>query len=339
MTSRMGFKIGDVVEIQYAKVHTMRDFAENFNSHRQKNLENVLLCFERDKLSMLVDGKEVPLMNPHLKTRKLQVALVAEIRSTGRQISFRVDGENSKITIIQRLTVVGVKAPDSGLSTSFRLERHRALMSKSFEHSYTDWRQVAGYFDGDGSPNFYVGKRVLHPSLGFADNYRPHIMMIRRFLISEGLSVHKATHDRGGAWKLGVAEDDGVRKMASEMLPHLFKKRDEVKAVLGYLDNKITGNQLAGVFNEKVEQGSRTGKVRIVDMPYTREEGRGLSIQERGHHAKDLGEKARKLSNETLEQIREDIISGKAGNGELAKKYGVSGATISRAVFGRGDRE
>jgi len=29
------------------------------------------------------------------------------------------------------------------------------------EGSYKDWKQVAGYFDGDGSSDFKIGKRVV----------------------------------------------------------------------------------------------------------------------------------------------------------------------------------
>jgi hypothetical protein len=155
------------------------------------------------------------------------------------------------------------------------------MIPRSFEHSYTDWKQVAGYFDGDGSPDFLVGRTVLYPNLDFVDNYRPHIMMVRRFLMSQGLSVHKTNYDKGGAWKIGVAEEDSVRKMASEMLPFLSKKADEVKAILDYFDNKITGNQLAEAFNEKVKQGSRTGKIRVLDVPYTRAEGQRLGKEAR----------------------------------------------------------
>jgi DNA-binding transcriptional regulator YiaG len=87
-----------------------------------------------------------------------------------------------------------------------------------------------------------------------------------------------------------------------------------------------------------VREGNRTGKIRVVDVPYTRQEGQALSKKEHAEHAKKMGRENQKLTDEDLEQIRSDITSGVATNGELARKYGVSPATISRAVFGRSER-
>ena len=123
--------------------------------------------------------------------------------------------------------------------------------------------------------------------------------------------------------------------MAFGMLPHLYKKRKEVKVMLDYLDNRITGTRLAEVFNESVIAGNRTGRTRTVDVPYTRQEGKATSKKELTAHAKMMGLENQKLSNEIFERIRMDIISGTATNGELAKRYDVAPATISRAVFGR----
>lgn len=188
------------------------------------------------------------------------------------------------------------------------------------------WRWVCG---------LRLGKRVLHPNPSFCDNYRSQIEMLRDFLVSQGLSVHGTSYDRGGAWKIGVAQAESVRNMAFLMLPHLYKKRKEVEAILDYLDNRITGTKLAEVFNESVIAGNRTGRVGAVDIPYTRQEGQTASKKEQAERARMMESENQKLSSEVLERIRTDIISGIATNGELAKKYGVAPATISRAVFGR----
>jgi len=67
------------------------------------------------------------------------------------------------------------------------------------------------------------------------------------------------------------------------MLPYTFKKREELQAILDYFDNKTTGTQLIGMINESVEDGNRTGKIRKVDIPFTRQEGRLLTKQRREH--------------------------------------------------------
>jgi len=119
------------------------------------------------------------------------------------------------------------------------------------------------------------------------------------------------------------------------MLPHLFKKREEIKAIVDYLESRITASQMVEVFNESVRIGNRVGRIRILDIPYTRKEGQALGKAAVSEQSKRLCIKNRILSDEAVEQIRQAIISGTASNGDLAKKYGVSPATITRAVFGR----
>ena len=201
--------------------------------------------------------------------------------------------------------------------------------------AYSDWKQVAGYFDGDGTNNFVLRKHVLHPNLGFCDNYLPHIRMLRDFLVCRDIKTWALFHD--AAWKFGVGEARSVYKAATSMLPYLFKKREEVRAIVDYLDNKITANQMVEVFNESVKMGNRVGKIKTVDIPYTRKEGQMLGKKAVSEHGKKLCVTNRILSDEVLEQIRQAIISGTASNGELAEKYGVSPATITRAVFGRSE--
>jgi len=126
--------------------------------------------------------------------------------------------------------------------------------------------------------------------------------------------------------------------MALKMLPHSFKKREELKAILDYFDNRITGTQLIEVINRSVEEGNRTGRIGKADIPFTREEGQPLDKAEKAEHAREMGMKNQVLSGEVLERIRSDYIAGVATNRELAKKYRVTPSTISRADFGRNSR-
>ncbi len=202
---------------------------------------------------------------------------------------------------------------------------------------YSDWKQVAGYFDGDGTNNFTPRKWVIHPNLGFCDNYLPHIKMLRDFLVCLDIKTWALFHGPGEAWKFGVGQAESVYVVATSMLPYLFKKRDEVRAMVDYLDNRITANQMVEVFNESVRIGNRVGKIKTVDIPYTRKEGQALGKRAVSEHSKKLCITNKILSDVVLDQIREAIISGAATNGELAKKYRVSPATITRAVFGRNE--
>jgi hypothetical protein len=204
------------------------------------------------------------------------------------------------------------------------------------EVAYEDWKQVSGYFDGDGCADFDPGKWVLHPKLLFCDNFRPHLEMLIAFLVSRDIKTHALSSTRG-AWKFGVGEAESVHLMASMMLPYCSKKREEVRAVLDYLDNKITGSRLIEVFNESVRMGNRTGKIRIADMPYTREEGQALREEKRREQALELVATNTIITADLIDKIRESLLSGEATNGELAKRYNVSAATISRALYGRND--
>jgi hypothetical protein len=220
------------------------------------------------------------------------------------------------------------KSPDYGiLGTS---------LGHPKEVSYRDWRQVAGYFDGDGCADYDPGKWVLHPKLLFSDNFRPHLEMLVQFLVSRNIATHTLSSTTG-AWKFGVGQAKSVRRMASMMWSHCSKKREEVKAILDYLDNKITGSQLVEVFNESVRIGNRTGKIRTVIMPYTRAEGQAMRDEKRTEHAHKMITANTIITADLIDQIRESLLSGEATNAELAKKYDVSPAAISRAMFGRND--
>ncbi len=201
------------------------------------------------------------------------------------------------------------------------------------------WREVSGYFDADGTVHFDLKKRVLFPRLSFSDNYRPQIDMVKEFLVSQNVRPWNTYFDTSHAWKFGVSRGDSLHIMASMMLPYIYKKKDEVEAVLDYLDNRITGSEFVEVLNESVRIGNRVGKVKTVDMPHTREEGQILRDRKRTEHAYKMITANTILTVDLIDKIRESLLSGEATNGELAKKYGVSPATISRAMYGRSDRE
>jgi hypothetical protein len=206
-------------------------------------------------------------------------------------------------------------------------------------NSYTDWKQVAGYFDGDGSSDFKIGKKIIFVRLHFTENYRPQLEAVQKFLNSQGIETETITDTLRGASRLSAGRFVSVREMAIRMLPHTFKKREELQAILDYFGNRITGTQLIGAMNRSVRLGNRTGKIRIADVPFTREQGQSLDKAEKAAGSRRRGINNQILSDEVLEQIRSDYIGGVATNGELAKKHGVRPATISRAVFGRNRKE
>jgi len=201
---------------------------------------------------------------------------------------------------------------------------------------YKSWSQVSGYFDGDGSVDFDPGKWVLHPKVTLTDNYRPFLEMLKQFLVSRGIRAWKTSFTMG-AWKFGFGQADSLIQLGTMMWPHCSKKRLEVKAAVDYLDDRITGTEFVQVLNDSVTSGNRTGKFRLVDIPYVRTQGQLKSQMEQAERTKRMGEANQILTDDQLEE-RVSIISGEVSNRELAKKFGVSPATISRAVFGRSKR-
>ena len=184
---------------------------------------------------------------------------------------------------------------------------------------YRSWEQVAGYFGGDGSVDFDPGKWVLHPRITFTDNYRPLLEMLKLFLAARGIRTWKTSFLRG-AWRFGVAQADSLVQLGTMMGSQCSKKKIEVKAMVDYLESTITGTEFVQALNESVKSGNRTGKIRVVDIPYTREQGQTLSKKEHAEHTKRMGEANQILTDDELEEIRLSIISGEATNRDLAKK-------------------
>lgn len=116
----LGAKFGDIMEVQYVKRHSMNDFAQIFNSHRPKNLENVTLSLSGRKLTMEVDKNEIYLQNPRLSTNKLEVCLRAEIEHTKKPIFFWYDGNTARARFNQKSLVRNMNAVDSGIDISYR---------------------------------------------------------------------------------------------------------------------------------------------------------------------------------------------------------------------------
>jgi hypothetical protein len=111
------------------------------------------------------------------------------------------------------------------------------------EGHYGDWRQVAGYFDADGNAAYDPGKWVLFPRLCFLDNFRPQITMVQGFLVSQEIHAWCDSQAHLGAWRIGIARAESVYKAVVMMRPYLHKKREEIVAIIDYLDSRITATR------------------------------------------------------------------------------------------------
>ena len=197
--------------------------------------------------------------------------------------------------------------------------------------TYKSWSALAGYFDGDGTVEFSIHKFTLKVRLAFDENWKPHLEGLKQFLELRGIKCGAVRRKDGyNTWHVVVSNIRGVRMMARSMLQYSAKKRIELKAVLDYYDDRITGDQFVDVMNKLVAAGERTGKYR----------GHGPKFSYSGgvHESRRQGEKKRaaKRINEVpanvANMIRLDRNEKSLTLVELSKKYRYSIRVIRRTL-------
>jgi hypothetical protein len=203
------------------------------------------------------------------------------------------------------------------------------------QEGYTSWKQVAGYFDGDGNVGIEVVKKVLRFKIRFVDTWKPQIRSIEYFLSSNGLCCSSIGNGKKrGKWqpayRLDVVEVRSVLEAARAMLPFTVKKREELQTVINYLEGRITGNDAIASFNEGVRLGRRRGKVRNEVVPYTRPDGLRLGKLENARRARAAY--AVDVKPDVQEAIRRDHTDRKLGHVRLSRKYGYSVSVIRRVL-------
>jgi hypothetical protein len=200
--------------------------------------------------------------------------------------------------------------------------------------SYSTWRQVAGYFDGDGNVGLEVVKRVLRLRIRFVDTWKPQIDSIWKFLRGQGISTSRVGRDRKEVWqaayRLDIVEVRSVLRAAKAMLRFTVKKREDLRIAIAYLEAKTTGNEAIQAFNLEVREGRRRGKLRDLTVPYNRTEGLRISQLENAQKARAVH--AVNVRAAIKEQIQRDHRELKLGHIRLAKKYGYSVSVIRRIL-------
>ncbi len=222
----------------------------------------------------------------------------------------------------------------AGLDCSSTICDCRQGTQKKACEPYKDWRVIAGYFDGDGSVIRMIGSFTVGFSLHFGDTWRKQIQDVRIFILGQGLRVSEVIEGRprNGVteYHIQITQKESARKVGRRMLPYLNKKSEDVKVMLDYLDNRITGEEAIGRLNASVTQGRRSGKITQVLMPYTLSEGR--------KHNELLGaERLRDLrASQIPYQLRRRIIAYHTGSqmdlDTLSALFGISKHVIKRIV-------
>ena len=159
--------------------------------------------------------------------------------------------------------------------------KQRRGNGKPGRDGYSSWKQVAGYFDGDGNVGIEVAKRILRIKLRFVDTWKPQVVSIWRFLRRCHVNTGSVGRDDKGAWqpayRLDITEIRSVLRAARAMLPYVVKKKEDLRIVIEYLEGKMLGNAAIAMFNDEIRIGRRRGKIREARLPFTRQEGLRLS--------------------------------------------------------------
>ncbi len=197
-------------------------------------------------------------------------------------------------------------------------------------NEYTTWQQLTGYFDGDGS--ILIGRIrggipfTLNVRLHFSDQSRTQIEMVSRFLISQGVKTGSIGL-RVGAWRVEVASLAGVRRMLEQMYEHSCKKHHEIRAVLDYLSDGITGDRLQDILEEAVRRGDREKVGSRADLPWTR----GQGLKRANEYAFSFAGRKPPLEPEVVGQILADSSSGLSRR-RIAKLRGVSYSRVKKIL-------
>lgn len=195
------------------------------------------------------------------------------------------------------------------------------------ERGYSTWEQVAGYFDGDGSPKVHVGVYAITLTITWSDEYREMLEHINQFLSQEGIVGKIGQFRRGQSvyYELHVSEGRNALLVLKKMLPHLDKKWSQVKAAIDYLENRITGNQFVEALNEAIRAKKRSSSLRVARLPYTKLQGK--------HLAKSIGRPGGRImtKDQLMDARRNRELRGLTFR-ELAEIYNVAASTVYRSL-------
>lgn len=208
---------------------------------------------------------------------------------------------------------------------------------------YASWRQVAGYFDGDGTIYFSDTSNQpykLSLTVIFSEQSLDQIKMLQEFLQRDGIITSKILKTVAGtSYMLAISRFDHVLRAMKELLPHLFKKANEVAAAIDYYEGRITGNQLQMDFEQEVEAGRRERHPRKVkiDVPFTLPEGAALMKANRRIKLRDaFGRFRAKVTPEDYASIREEYFRKGIQVPELTKRYPQYARETIRRILGKG---
>jgi hypothetical protein len=186
---------------------------------------------------------------------------------------------------------------------------------------YSTWEQVAGYFDGDGSPKVHYNVFTMTLEITWSDKDIEILEHMRAFLQTNDVIGVLGKFRTGEAvyYELSVSEGNNALEAMKMMLPHLDKKWSQVKGGIEYLENRITGDEFIRILNEAIRTKKRSSNLVTRSMPYTKKQGKRM---------REDRPDSRALTREQVVTIRYQNESLGLSYTKLAKIYGVNPSTI-----------
>lgn len=205
------------------------------------------------------------------------------------------------------------------------------------DDGYKGWPVVAGFFDGDGNVEEKLGQFTINVKIGFTDNWDRQLIAVGNFLSLKGIRAggltKKKFEHRLSAWQIRIPNLDGVLLASKEMLPYVYKKRAELQAIVDYLEDRTTGDELVRCVNHEVEIGNKVGILKTAKIPYTRSEGLRLKVAlnlEKAHAATRIC-----VTEEEQSMIRYRYNTDRVPIVKLAIDFGYGRLVIERVLGAR----
>jgi len=194
---------------------------------------------------------------------------------------------------------------------------------------YAGWPEVTGYFDGDGCVGFRIEKYVIRFQLTWTDNSFAQVKQVREFLLAHKIEVGRIVDSEG--WRLEIGAQSAVLRAASEMLRFSAKKH-EPNTVVEHLRNRISGSEAIERLNEATRSGNREGKLRQVQIPWTRIDGKSL---EHRIAVERVTAKNKVLTSGIIRMIIAQYRPYHVTQAELAERFGISRSSVERVLKDR----
>jgi len=95
--ARAGAAQGDMMELEHSRRYRIEDFVENFNAHKGKETQNIMLQLEGKKLAMEVDERKYQFTEYGLDVHTMRVMLKGEVEGFNRGICLIYDADEGTI--------------------------------------------------------------------------------------------------------------------------------------------------------------------------------------------------------------------------------------------------